>query len=173
MSTAPTNPGVGFIGIGHNVSRIRENGDKVKVAESLMTIANNANSLNRGIQNLQAIVSSFPTGLTLAEVLAYLVGLGFARSLQFTLSPLASGANIVNPAVPLYEGDRLSIRVQQNGSGNGTVTFGANVKWCDANYVTITPNLWTIWDTIGAPDPTDSNNLKWFGVAPANAEQTL
>ena len=60
MATAPTNPGVGFIGIGHNTQEIRRNGDKVKIAESLTTIANNSNSLNRELRNLQALFDSLP-----------------------------------------------------------------------------------------------------------------
>ncbi len=134
--------------------------------QSLTNLQQQQNNSRRDLGALATLVSQI-SGLTIADIIAA----GFRKSF-IDQADLVAGVNNITYADPENDGDSLTIWRRQNGSGNGTVTFGSNIKFCDPNYVTNTPNSVTIWETRAMVDPTDST-LKWFGVAPPNAEQAL
>ena len=135
--------------------------------QSLTSLQQQQNNTRRDVGTLADIVNNI-SGLTIADI----VTAGFRRSWT-SQTQLVAGVNNITFADPNDAGDTLAIWVRQVASGTvGTVTFGSNIKFCDVNYVTNTVNKVTIWKTEAFVDPTDSV-LRWFGVSPANAEQTL
>lgn len=159
----------GLLAIKQLTNTIRKDGDRVKVAEAFESIAGAVNVTTNRLTALESEVAGGGSGITIADIVAA----GFRRSWT-SQTQLVAGVNNITFANPDNEGDSLTIWVRQVASGTvGTVAFDTNILFCDPNYVTNLVDSVTIWETRAMPDPDDSNTLKWFGVAPANAEQLL
>lgn len=134
--------------------------------QSLTNLQQQINNTRRAVGQLAINVNEIG-GITIADIVAA----GFRRSWT-DQDDLAAGVNNITFADPDNVGDSLTIWRRQNGAGSGTVTFGANILFCDPYAVTNLADSVTVWETRAMVDPTDST-VKWFAVSPANAEQLL
>ena len=177
MSTSFQSPSAnagasGLLAIKQLTNTIRRDGDRVKIAEAMESIAGAVNVTTNRLTSLENEVASgggASTGLTIAD----LVAAGFGRSLTYQLQ-LVAGVNAVEYDSPLYITDSLFIWIRQVSSGTvGTITFGTNLLFANPDYVTNVFDSIAIFPFHAFPDPDDSSTLKWFYISPPNAEQLL